>query len=50
MSFDKVFNIAGLIVGAAIVTILVSHKETANVIKALGNAFSGSIKVAQGRG
>lgn len=49
MSLDRVFNIAGLLIGATIVTILVSHSETKNVINALGSSFSGTLRAAQGK-
>jgi fucose permease len=45
---DKLFNVLGAIVGVALVTTLVSHTQTKNVIGALGSAFSGSIKAAVG--
>lgn len=46
---DRLFNIAGLIVVAAILTTLVAHRNTAADINALGNAFANSIKAATGR-
>lgn len=46
---DRVFDIAGLIVVAAIITTIVAHRNTAADINALGNAFSNSIKAATGR-
>lgn len=49
MNLDKVFNLAGLIVGVGMVTVLVSNRNTSNVIKAVGGAFSGSLKTAMGR-
>lgn len=45
---DKIANIAGLIVVVALVTTVVGHKDSANVIKSIGSAFSGSIKAATG--
>lgn len=47
---DKAFNILGAIVTVAMVTAVVSNKESKEVIKAMGGAFSGSIKAALGRG
>jgi PRD1 phage membrane DNA delivery len=49
VNLDRVFNIAGMIVGVGLVTVIVSNKNTANVIKAVGGAFSGSLKTAMGR-
>ena len=49
MNFDRVFDIAGAIVTVALVTVLVTNKGTADVIRATGAAFSGSLKAAQGR-
>lgn len=43
-------DIAGAIVVVALVTTLVSHKETANVFRAGGHAFSESLLAAQGKG
>jgi len=50
MNLDRVFNILGLIVTVAMVTtILTRGSAAANIITAFGNAFSGSIRSAQGR-
>ena len=47
MSLDKVFNVMGAIVVVAGITAAVAPgRETANVIRAFGEAFSGSIKAA----
>lgn len=45
---DKVFNVLGSIVTVAMITTVVSHRQSAAVIRALGNAFSGSLRAAQG--
>jgi hypothetical protein len=42
-------DIAGAIVVVALVTTLVSHKETAHVFRAGGQAFSESLLAAQGK-
>jgi hypothetical protein len=42
-------DIAGAIVVVALVTTLVSHKETAAVFRAGGKAFSESLLAAQGK-
>lgn len=47
---DKIFNLLGAIVTVALVMTIVSRPNSATVIKALGNAFTGSIKAATGRG
>jgi hypothetical protein len=49
MNLDRVFNILGLIVVVALVTTLVAHKNTSDVVKAFGSAFSGSLRAAMGR-
>lgn len=48
MNFDKVFNVAALIVGLAIVATLVASPNTARIVTSLGNAFTGSIRAAKG--
>jgi len=45
---DKVFNVVGMIVTVALVTTIVSRPNSANVIRSLGSAFSGSIRAATG--
>lgn len=49
MNLDGIFNILAAIVGVALVTTLVAHKNTASVITASGNAFSGALKTATGQ-
>lgn len=46
---DRLFNVAGAIVTVALVTTIVSHPQSARVITAMGSAFAGSIRAAQGR-
>jgi hypothetical protein len=48
VNLDSITNVAGAIVTVALVTTIVSHKETANIVKAIGGAFSGSLYAAQG--
>lgn len=48
-SVAGVLNIAGELVFATIIFTLVSHPETANVIKAIGSTFVGSLKAASGQ-
>ncbi len=43
---DKVFNILGAIVTVALVTTIVSRPNSVQVIRAMGDAFAGSIKAA----
>ena len=45
---DKIVDVMGALVGVALVTTLVAHKNTANVVKSFGSAFSSSILAAQG--
>lgn len=48
MNVASVVGVASAIVTVALVTTIVSHKESASVIKAVGDAFSGSLRAAQG--
>jgi len=43
---DRMFNVLGSIVTVALVTTIVSRKNSAAVIKAMGSAFSNSLKAA----
>lgn len=45
---DKFFNILGAIVTVALVTTIVAHPNSAQDIKAMGEAFSGSLRAAEG--
>lgn len=49
MNADKAFNVIGAIVTVALVTTIVSRPTSAQVIRAFGEAFSGSIRAAMGR-
>lgn len=46
---DKMFNVAGAIVTVALVTTIVSRPTSASVIRAMGDAFGGSIRAALGK-
>lgn len=46
---DRVANIFGAIVTVALVTAIVSKPASATVIRAMGDAFSGSIRAALGK-
>jgi hypothetical protein len=46
---DKIADIAGGIIIVALVTTVVSHKQSARVITALGNTFSGALRAAMGK-
>ena len=48
MNFDGIFKVASAIVTVALVTTIVSHKESASVLKAIGDSFSGALRAAQG--
>jgi hypothetical protein len=45
---DKIVDVMGMIVGVALVTTIVAHPQSANVVKNFGSAFSSSILAAQG--
>jgi hypothetical protein len=46
---DGLFNVMGAIVTVALVTTIVSRETSATVIRAMGDAFSGSIRAALGK-
>ena len=48
MNFNKAFDVAALIVGLAIVATLVASRNTAAIVKSVGDSFSGSIRAAKG--
>lgn len=43
-----IFNVMGSIVTVALVTTIVTSKQTAGIISAFGSAFSESLKAAMG--
>jgi hypothetical protein len=49
MAFGKVIDIFAAIVGVALAFVIVSSPNTSSIIKAWGDAFSGSLSAAQGR-
>jgi hypothetical protein len=49
MELGKIFDIFSAIVGVALAFVIVSSTQTAAIIKAWGDAFSGSLKVATGK-
>jgi len=49
MSGDRLFNVLGAIVTVALVTTIVSRPQSARVIRAMGDAFAGSIRAALGK-
>lgn len=49
MNIDRIANIIGSIVTVALVTTIVSNPGSAGVIRALGDAFVGSLRAAQGK-
>lgn len=49
MNADRFFNVLSAIVGVALATTLVTSKNTANIVRSFGNAFSGSLLAAQGK-
>lgn len=48
MSLDRVFGVASALVTVALVTTIVSHKDSAKVISSIGGAFNGALLAAQG--
>ena len=44
---DRVFNVLGSIVTVALVAVVVSSPNMANILRAFGDAFSGAINAAQ---
>lgn len=48
MSLDGVFSVATAFVTVALVTTIVSHPASASIVTALGGAFNGALKAAQG--
>lgn len=49
MNMNGIFNVLGAIVGVALVTTIVTSPRTAEIIRAFGSAFSGSIRSSMGR-
>lgn len=49
MNMDKLFSVASAIVTVALVTTIVAHPTSAQVIRAVGDAFSGSLRAAMGK-
>lgn len=49
MNLNSIANILGGIVTVALVTTIVASPNTANIIRAFGASFSGSIRAAMGR-
>lgn len=49
MNADKVFNVLGSIVTVALVTTVVSSRNTSGIVQAFGSAFAGSLRAAQGK-
>jgi hypothetical protein len=45
---DAVTDTLGAIIFVALVTTIVAHPDTASIITSFGNAFTGSLKVAEG--
>lgn len=45
---DTIAEIAGALITVALVTTIVAHPQSANVMKAAGGAFQGSLLAAEG--
>lgn len=50
MNANNIFDVAGGIVLVALVTTIVTSRNTAGQITAVGNAFAGSLRAALGQG
>lgn len=48
MNVHEISSVLAAIVGVAMVTTIVGHPETANVIRAFGDAFAGGVKASLG--
>lgn len=49
MNANGIVNVLGAIVTVALVTTVVSHPQSASIIRSFGDAFAGSLRAAQGR-
>lgn len=49
MNVSGIVGVLSAIVTVALVTTVVSNRESAKVIKALGDGFSGALRAAQGK-
>lgn len=49
MNLDKVANLAGAVIAVAMVTTIVAHPASAQVVKAFGSSFSSVLLAAQGK-
>ena len=49
MNADKALSIGASIVTLAMITVIVSHPQSAQVIRAVGDSFSGAVRTAMGR-
>ena len=49
MQVGRIFDLFAAIVTVALAWVIVSSTNTANIITAWGNAFTGSLKAATGR-
>lgn len=49
MTVSRIANVAAAIVGVALATTLVASPNTANIVRAVGNAFAGSLRAAMGK-
>jgi hypothetical protein len=49
VNVNSIVGVMGALVTVALVTTIVSHKESAKVVKALADGFSGALRAAQGK-
>lgn len=47
-TIDKIVGVGSLIVGVAMIATIVGSKNSATIITAFGNSFSGSLRAAMG--
>ena len=49
MNLERIFNLAGAIVGVATVTVVLQSRQTARIIQASTDGFARSLRAAMGR-
>lgn len=49
MTLERIFNVLGALVALGTVTVVLTSPQTARVIQASGQAFTGSLRAAMGR-
>jgi hypothetical protein len=49
MTAEKIFQTAGLLIGLATVTVVLTSPQTGNVIRQTGTSFTSALRAAMGR-